>query len=156
MVPIPDSVVDGATRFLKSGSTEAVAWLFKLTGTPYHREGFVFTLPKFVIEIADECSGIRSSIALLLTALLAGHLCLTSPWKKAVLVAVILPLAILKNGLRIATLSLLAIHVDAGFLKGQLHHEGGIVFFLVTLGILAPIFILLQRSEMNRRAGGVA
>ena len=62
----------------------------------------------------------------------------------------ILPLAIIKNGIRIVSLSLLAEHVDAGYLTGQLHHEGGIVFFLLTLGILAPFFILLQRSELRQ------
>ena len=65
---------------------------------PYYREGFVFSLPNVAIEVADECSGIRSSIALVLTALLAGHMSLVTGWKKVVLVAVALPLTILKNG----------------------------------------------------------
>ena len=149
-IPIPVALLDTAIQVLKSGSTELVAGLFTLTGTPYHRDGFVFSLPNFVIEVADECSGIRSSIALLLTSLLAGHIFLNTWWKKALLAAMILPLAIIKNGIRIVSLSLLAEHVDAGYLTGQLHHEGGIVFFLLTLGILAPFFILLQRSELRQ------
>ena len=71
MIPLPSVVIDSGTRLLKSGSTELVATLFTMTGTPYHRQGFVFSLPGAVIEIADECSGIRSSIALALTGLLA-------------------------------------------------------------------------------------
>jgi exosortase len=154
-IPIPLSALAAATRFLKAGSTETVAGLFQLTGTPHHRDGFVFTLPTFVIEVADECSGIRSSIGLLLTALLAGHLFLRSWWRKAILVVAVVPLAMLKNGIRIATLSLLAEHVDRGYLTGQLHHEGGIVFFLLTLALLAPLFIILEKSEM-KAAGGAA
>jgi len=147
MIPIPTVVMDGATQFLKNGSSEAVAGLFTLTGTPFHREGFVFSLPSFVIEIADECSGIRSSIALLLTGLLAGHQFLRKPWTKIVLVLMILPIAVIKNAIRIVALSLLAMHVDQSFLTGQLHHEGGFVFFLLALGLLAPLFVLLKRSE---------
>jgi len=147
MIPIPTVVMDGATQFLKNGSSEAVAGLFTLTGTPFHREGFVFSLPSFVIEIADECSGIRSSIALLLTGLLAGHQFLRKPWTKIVLVLMILPIAVIKNAIRIVALSLLAMHVDPSFLTGQLHHEGGFVFFLLALGLLAPLFVLLKRSE---------
>ena len=147
MIPIPTVVMDGATQFLKNGSSEAVAGLFTLTGTPYHRQGFVFSLPSFVIEIADECSGIRSSIALLLTGLLAGHQFLRKPWTKIVLVLMILPIAVIKNAIRIVALSLLAMHVDQSFLTGQLHHEGGFVFFLLALGLLAPLFVLLKRSE---------
>jgi hypothetical protein len=42
--------------------------------------------------------------------------------------------------------------VDRGFLYGRLHHEGGIVFFLIALLIMAPILYLLRRSEKGRRA----
>jgi hypothetical protein len=33
---------------------------------------------------------------------------------------------VLKNGIRIATLTLLAMYVDPSFLAGRLHHEGGL------------------------------
>lgn len=150
-IPIPAGVLQGATELLKTGSAETVAGLFTLTGTPYHREAFVFFLPTFAIEIADECSGIRSSIALLLTGLLAGHMFLQRGWSKALLVAAILPVAILKNGVRIVSLSLLATYVDPAFLTGQLHHEGGFVFFLLALLMLAPLFVFLSRSEIQAR-----
>jgi exosortase len=149
-IPIPSSILHGATQVLKVGSTEAVAALFTLTGTTYHREAFVFSLPDFTIEVADECSGIRSSIALLLTGLLSGNAFLKSPWTKALVVLAVLPLTVLKNGIRIVSLSLLAMHVDPGFLTGQLHHEGGIVFFLLALATLAPLFAVLRRFETPR------
>jgi len=147
VIPIPSAVVAGATEALKQGSARAVAVLFTVTGTPYHQEGYVFSLPKFVIEIADECSGIRSTIALFFTTLLAGQMFLEGPWKKALLIAISLPLAIVKNGVRIVSLSLLASYVDPGFLKGSLHHDGGIVFFMITLGLLAPIVAILSKKE---------
>jgi exosortase len=150
-IPIPAPLIDGATQILKKGSTETVAGLFTLTGTPYHRDGFVFSLPSFVIEVADECSGIRSTIALFLTGLLAGHVFLRDSWAKACIVAAVLPVTILKNGIRIVTLSLLAMHVDPGFLDGQLHHEGGIVFFVLGLLIFAPVLALLRKSETRVR-----
>ena len=150
MVPIPAVALDAAVLFLKIGSTETVSALFTLTGTPFFRDGFVFTLPHAVIEVADECSGIRSSIGLLLTSLLAGYLFLKTGWRKSVLVAAVVPLAILKNGIRIVTLSLLSLHVDREYLTGQLHHEGGIVFFLLALALAAPLLALLQRTEPHQ------
>jgi exosortase len=147
MVPIPGIVLDRAVALLKRGSTEIVALLFSVTGTAFHRQGYIFTLRDFVIEVADECSGIRSTIALTLTTLLAGHMFLRTSWKKAVLVLSVVPLTILKNGIRIVTLCLLAMHVDPGFLTGQLHHEGGIVFFLLALVLLFPLFAALIRSD---------
>jgi len=147
MVPIPTPVLNASIEMLKRGSASMVAVLFTATGTPFYREAYTFSLPKFVIEIADECSGIRSSIALLFTALLAGQMFLRTFWKQALLVAMTLPLAIVKNGVRIVSLSLLASYVDPGFLTGSLHHKGGIVFFLVSLALFAPIIHLLQRTE---------
>ena len=149
-VPIPPQLLASAIQVLKHGSTEVAAALFALTGTPNHREGFVFTLPSLVIEVADECSGIRSSIGLLLTSLLAGYMFLGNTWSRVFLLAVVLPITVFKNGVRIVSLALLAIHVDPGFIVGRLHHEGGIVFFLLALAMFMPVVGLLYRLETQR------
>lgn len=150
-VPIPPLVLATAIQVLKHASADVVAALFTLTGTPTHRDGFVFTLPSLVIEVADECSGIRSSIGLFLTSLLAGYLFLGSTWSRICLLAVVLPITVFKNGVRIVSLSLLAIHVDPGYIVGRLHHEGGIVFFLLALAIFMPVVGLLYRFETRSR-----
>ena len=85
-IPIPARLLDAGVQVLKHGSTEAVSALFALTGQVYRRDGFVFSLPGVVIEVADECSGIRSSIGLLLTSLLASHVFLRNAWTKSVLI----------------------------------------------------------------------
>lgn len=150
MVPIPAAWLAAGVQVLKNGSTEAVALLFSATGSVYHRDGYIFSLPGVVIEIADECSGIRSSIGLLLTSLLAGYLFLQKAWTRTALILAVLPMAILKNAIRIVALTLLSIHVDPGFLTGQLHHEGGIVFFLLALALMTPILLLLRGFELPR------
>jgi exosortase len=140
-------LLEGITQFLKAGTAETVAALFSVTGTAYHRQDFVFKLPSVVIEVADACSGIRSSIALMLTSLLVGYTYLTSPWKRALLLLAVVPLTIVKNAIRIVTLSLLAIHADQSYLNGSLHHDGGIVFFLLSLLLLLPLLVWLRKSE---------
>src|SRR5438132_180137 len=149
MVPIPDFFLNRAIFWLQTGSAEVSYAVFQLVGVPVLRDGFFFSLPGVTIEIARECSGIRSSVAMLITSLLAGHLFLLSVWTKAALVVATLPLLIVKNGIRIVTLSLLSIYVDPGFLTGRLHHEGGVLFFLLALVILAPVLWLLQKSEQT-------
>jgi exosortase len=151
-IPIPDPLLQAAVEVLKRGSTEMVSWLFLATGTPYIREEFTFTLPSVSIFVADACSGIRSTIGLVITSLLAAHLFLCTSWKKAVLVFMVLPITLLKNAVRIVTLSLLAIHLDMSFLTGGLHHDGGIMFFLIALAMLAPVLTLLVRSERRSQS----
>ena len=155
MIPLPDVAISAATEVLKTGSTETVAHLFRLTGTPFYRQDYVFALPTVTIEVADECSGIRSTLALLLTSLIAGHSQLKSPWGKVILVLAVLPVALLKNAIRIVALTLLAMYVDPSFLTGQLHHEGGVLFFLLALALMAPLLLVLQRLETVRRLRGL-
>jgi exosortase len=150
MVPLPESVIDKFTVWLQWGSGDVTSWIFHATGTPAVRNGLFFTLPNVTIEIAKECSGIRSATALLITCLAAGYLLLRLPWTRAVLLFATIPVLILKNGIRITTLTLLAIHVDPGFLDGRLHHQGGVVFFVVGLLMLLPVLWWLQRVERNR------
>ena len=152
MVPLPEVVLDRAIYALQAGSTEISYLIFQAVGTPVSRAGFLLTVPGVTIEVAKECSSIRSSIALFITCLLAAHLYLRTAWKKLVLVVLGLLLSVVKNGIRIATLTLLSIHVDPGFLTGKLHHEGGFVFFLVALAILAPAFFWMEKSDKLRQS----
>jgi exosortase len=146
-IPFPDFLLDKSIYFLQRGSTEISAVLFDWTGVPALRDGFVFHLAHVNIEVARECSGIRSSIALLILAILVAHFYLETFWKKVVLIIAGLFVMILKNGVRIVTLTLLASYVDPAWLHGNLHHDGGIVFFLLGLALLAPLLWLLERSE---------
>lgn len=147
MVPLPDVVLNRAIAALQEGSTEIAYLIFQAVGTPVSRNGFLLSVPGVTIEVAKECSSIRSSIALLVTCLLAAHLYLRTAWKFVVLVVLGLLLSIVKNGIRIVTLTLLSVYVDPGFLTGRLHHQGGFVFFLIALLLLWPVFIWLEKSD---------
>jgi exosortase len=147
MVPVPYVILDRVIYWLQSGSTELTYLIFQLVGTPVVRNGFLLSVPGVTIEVAKECSSIRSSIALLITCLLAAHLYLRTTWKMLLFAVLGVAVSVLKNGIRIAALTLLSIYVDPGFLTGRLHHEGGFVFFLIALGILFPILLWLQKSE---------
>lgn len=151
-IPFPDFLLNKSIYFLQRGSTEISAVLFDWTGVPALRDGFVFHLARVNIEVARECSGIRSSIALLILAILVAHFYLETFWKKILLIVAGLFVMILKNGVRIVTLTLLASYVDPAWLHGNLHHDGGVVFFLLGLALLAPLLWILERSEPPLRS----
>jgi exosortase len=154
MVPLPDVVLDRTIYALQSGSTEISYLIFQLVGTPVSRHGFLLSVPGVTIEVAKECSSIRSSIALFITCLLAAHLYLRTTWKKLVFVVLGLLLSVVKNGIRITTLTLLSVYVDPGFLYGRLHRQGGFVFFLIALLILLPMFLWMEKSDKVRKPAG--
>ena len=153
-IPLPDALLSKVVYLLQKGSAEIAALFFSMTTVPVLREGFVFHLPRFSIEVARECSGIRSSIALLVLAVLTGHFFLRSFGKQTVFVLAGFLVMIIKNGIRIVTLTLLANYVDPGFLYGSLHRQGGVVFFMIGLLLLVPVFWLLQRGESQTGSPG--
>ena len=148
MVPLPPAALTGVVRFLQRGSTDVSELLFVSIGMPIFRDGFFFTLPGLTIQVAEECSGIRSSLALLISGLVMAYLFLRSTWTRAAFVLVIIPLAIVKNAARIVVLSWLAIHVDPSFITGSaVHRNGGIPVFLASLAVLGGLAWLLRRCE---------
>ena len=148
MVPFPTLLLEATIGFLQRGSTEGVDILFGLLGVPVYRQGFVFVLPNLTIQVAEECSGIRSSLALLISSLVAGHFFLRSSWTRMTLVLLVVPLTIVKNAIRIVVLSLLGNYVHPSFITDSvLHHYGGIPLFFVTLAVLGAFVWLLQRAE---------
>jgi exosortase len=138
---------------LVRGSAEASAILLKLSGTPFYREGPVFQLPGIAIQVAEECSGIHSTLVLFITSLLAGNLFLRSSWSRAVLAAAVLPVGILRNGLRICTIALLSVHLGPEMIDSPIHRRGGPVFFVLSLFLLGILVALLRWVE--RRGGDV-
>jgi exosortase len=154
VVPIPSLLLDRAVFVLQQGSAETAHLLFKVSGMPVFRDGFTFALPGMSIEVAEECSGLRSTVALVITGLLAGHLFLRSAWTKLFIVLFTIPLSIFKNGIRITTLSWLAVRINPEYLTGKLHHQyGGLVFSLVALSIFVPVLFALQRFDTPKTGG---
>lgn len=147
MIPWPAFLLDRVIYVLQAGSAWMTDVLFNLMGIPFFREGFVFHLSRVTIEVAKECSGIRSSIAVLVVALLVVHFWLQRLWTKVLFIGTALFVMILKNGIRIATLTVLAMYVDPGFLTGSLHRQGGVVFFIIGLLLLLPVLRLLRHAE---------
>lgn len=150
IIPLPTAVMDSFITVLQIGSTEFTNILFMVSGAPYIREGFVFHLPNISVEVARQCSGIRSAMAIFITAILAGYFFLQSTWKVVFLAVCAVLIAMFKNGIRIITLSLLGNYVDPRILQSDLHREGGIPFFIVALLLLAPILFFLMRSEKKK------
>ena len=148
MVPFPAVMLNAIVGFLQRSSADTVEVLFSTFGIPVAREGFIFTLSDFTILIAEECSGIRSFLSLVITSLVAGHWLLTSGWAKTALVVVVIPLAIIKNAFRIVGLALLANYVDPTYITNSaLHRSGGIPLFLFSLVVLLGIVLILRRYE---------
>jgi exosortase/archaeosortase family protein len=90
----------------------------------------------------------------IVAGLLVGHLFLRSLRAKVGLTLPTIPVAMFTNAVRIGTLWFLATKIDIGFLYGNLHRNGGIVFSLVSLSVLSICLFLLRKLEAGSWATG--
>lgn len=139
-VPLPDGAVHWLENALKLGSAETASLFFGISDTPVLRDGVIFQLPGITLEVAQECSGIRSSWVLFITSVVASYLLLKSSWRRAALVAVVIPLSILRNGFRIWVVGLLCVNYGPQMIHSVIHESGGPLFFALSL---LPLFLLL-------------
>lgn len=154
IVPLPDAAVIWLEDLLVLASADVSAWMIRVTGTPLLRDGTIFTLPTIVLEVARECSGIRSTWVLFITSLVASQMFLKSPWRRLVLVAFVIPLGVIRNGFRILTIALLCVQIGPHMVDSVIHHRGGPIFFALSL---VPLFLLLswlRRGERSRTRNG--
>ncbi len=149
MVPIPQSALSWIVEFLQQQSALAARIMFRAVGVAVTQDGIMLSIPGLDIEVARECSSIRSSLMLFVSTMVLAHLFLRSWWRKALLVVAAIPLSVAKNGLRIFTIAELGTRVDPGFLDGNLHHHGGIVFFGIAVVAVVALLWILRRTEFR-------
>lgn len=149
-VPLPDLLTHWTAVGLQHATAGVLELLFSLARMPQMRDGLTFHLPGLTLLVAEECSGIRSTLVLLMTGLICSHLFLKTPWRKALLVACFLPIGAFRNAFRILVIAQLTIRVDPEIINGPIHRRGGPVFFVLSLIPLFMAMLLLRWSERRK------
>jgi exosortase len=147
LVPLPQFALDLIITLLQQGSAWSTRALFALFNVPVIQHGVELTIPGLTIQIAEECSSIRSSSMLVVATLVMAYLLLRSPWRRFLISALAIPLSVVKNGLRIFVIAMLGTRVDPGYLTGRLHHQGGILYLLIALIIEFAFCWWLRRGD---------
>jgi len=147
ITPMPEGTTAWFSVVLQRQSASAATTLFHLIGVPVLRDGVVLSIPGLTIEVAHECSSIRSSTMLILVSLILAHLFLRSGWRKALLVMAAFPLSVLKNAIRIITIAQLGTRVNPSFLHGSLHRQGGVVFLGLAVAMLVLVLWALRQND---------
>ena len=147
LIPFPNVVRTWLEVGLQHSSAEVAYWMLQLAQVPVLRDGVVFALPGITIQVAEECSGIRSSFVLFITGLIGGFLFLENAKYRFWFALLTIPLGIIRNGFRVLTISLLCVHVDPSMIHSAIHHRGGPIFFVLSLIPLFALLFYLRRRE---------
>lgn len=148
LAPLPIFISQSLETFFQYTSAAVAYVFFELAGMPVLERGPLgFQLPGMNLEVAPQCSGIHSSLALVIISLPIGYLLLRSPWKRAALTAAAIPLGIIRNGFRIFTIGELCVRIGPQMIDSYIHRTGGWMFFLLALGPYLLLLLFLARSE---------
>lgn len=134
MVPLPGILIDGLTGSLKRNVSEVAEHLLYAAGYPIARSGVTLSIGPYQLLVADACSGMHSLYSLsalgLLYLYLMNH---TSIVRNALLAALIIPIALVSNLVRVIFLVLVTYHLGDEAGQGFLHGFAGMVLFVAAL-----------------------
>ena len=145
MIPPPQMLQQSLSSSLQLMSSALGVGFLQLIGVTAFREGNVIDLGPIQLQVVEACSGLRYLIPLIALTLLSAYLFQNRLWKRVVLVASAIPLAVLLNGLRIGLIGVLVDRFGQAAAEGFMHAFEGWFLFVLSLAILGAEMWLLER-----------
>jgi exosortase len=150
MIPPPVQLVDHLIWPLQLFTARFSTEVLRQLGYPVLLHGIYIDLPTVRLEVAEACSGFRSLIALGATGVLLAHMTQRLWTHRALIVAAVVPIAMLANAIRVT------LNIVMGIYEGTFHTVSGwMVFVIATLILLGLATALgrlagIERREMSR------
>ena len=158
MVPLPQLVVDAVTLDLQLFAAGFAGGALGLLDIPFYQTGVFIELPTITLDVAEVCNGLRFLMALLVLTLAFAQVSQRSLPRKLVLVASAIPIAILANAVRVATIAAAVHYIGPQVARGVIHHSIGKAVWALTLIPLVALGLILRRGGGGpgaRSASGV-
>jgi exosortase len=158
MITPPENWLFVATRPVKAAISSGAVNLLSLLGLPIGSTGTVIQIGGYQLLVATACSGINSllgicALGLFYVYLRHGH----APRYALLLVALMVPLAIGANFVRVIILVLITYYVSEDVAQGVSHQLVGMGMFILALAmllgldaILYPIVTRWQRRAIHK------
>lgn len=147
MVPLP--FIDRITLPLALFTGVCAGGLVRLLGLDVTIIGNAVRLPNADLVIGAQCSGVNSLIALTALMTLAAYVLNGPLWGRLLLVLFSVPLAILGNILRVASLLFVARSMGAQAAFVFYHDYSGLLFFLLVFLLMFPLTRLLHARTLR-------
>jgi exosortase len=157
MIPLPAIIFNKIAFPLQLLASHVGESTISAMNIPILREGNVLILANATLEVAEACSGIRSLVSLFTLGIVFGYFVDRRPWVRAIIALSAIPVAILANGLRVASAGVAAHNFGAAGVEGLFHEfSGWVVFVLAFLMMFAVQRLLHRLLPPPRSASSVA
>lgn len=145
-LPLPAVLIDSLTQPLKTWVSSAADQILYAAGYPIAREGVTLVIGQYQLLVADACSGLRSLVALAALGTLFLYLTgRSSRLHNILMLASIIPLALVGNLVRVLILVLITYYLGDAAGQGFLHGAAGMVVFIAAMCGLFALDVLLAR-----------
>jgi exosortase len=151
MIPLPAPVFERLESPLQIATSAVSEAMIRAVGVPVLRDGNLLALGNVTLEVAKECSGIRTTISLVVLALAFGYSADPRRWPRLLVLALTVPVVILTNGMRVAATAVSAHFYGREAATGFLHDLYGWLAFAAAFATLVLIHRLLVRAAETRR-----
>lgn len=145
MVPLPAIIFNKIAFPLQLLASHVGEYTISSLDIPILREGNVLILANATLEVAEACSGIRSLVSLFTLGIVFGYFVDRRVWVRAIIALSAIPVAILANGLRVASAGVAAHNFGAAGVEGLFHEFSGWVVFVIAFLMMFALQRLLQR-----------
>src|SRR5262249_15509330 len=133
-VPVPDTIIVAATVPLKVFISNSVTEVLYALGYPVAQNGVMIMIGSYQLLVKDACSGMNSIFALSAIGLFYVYVFRwDSKIRGLILLAMIVPITILANFIRVMALVLIAYYGGIELIDGILHDLTGIGLFIVAI-----------------------
>lgn len=152
LVPPPGWLMDSITAPLKLFVSYVTTAGLQLVGIPVYREGVTLMIGPYQLLVEDACSGMNSMTGLVAISLFYIYLLRNASWRYSLfLVALVIPIAVIANIIRVATLVLLTHFFGDAVAQGFLHMAAGLLLFTSALLLVFVVDNLM--SYVLRKMG---
>lgn len=128
-IPLPALVFNQIAFPLQLLASRCGELALEIARVPVVREGNVIRLDRATLEVAEACSGVRSLMSLGTFALVSGSFGRQTPLARGLVLASVVPIVLVANGLRVAGAGVLAHRYGGEMAEGFLHTFSGWLFF---------------------------
>lgn len=144
MVPALPIFMNVVSFRLKEVAASGSVQLAQFLGAPVVQRGMDLYFPSGTLTVENACSGMNSLIALMALGALFGYVGHGPVWRRALLFALSVPIAIAANVVRITSLCVVASVSNTEEASGLFHDIGGFLLFGVALVLLGLTKRLLR------------
>ena len=151
LIPVPGWIIDAATAPLQHLISYVATEILRFFDYPVSRTGVALEVGPYRLLVEQACSGMNSIIGLTAVTLFYIYVLHRASWRYALLLcAMILPVAIVVNFIRVMVLILVTYHYGDAVAQGVFHNTAGMVLFALALALIFLIDFTLRKAIGKR------